>query len=110
MLTTVAHYTHSTIADPPIQQGRHTRKKLEESAADTLYSHPLHKAWMGSGQRTSRGRRTANCLHVYQTVDINIDMTPTALHSQRHPRAAKEGTLQKLAAHNKHNLPASCHP
>eukprot|EP00966_Prymnesium_polylepis_P155918 3602719-Prymnesium_polylepis.1 len=27
-------------------------------------------------------------------------MTPTALHSQRHPREAKEGTFQNLAAHN----------
>ena len=27
-------------------------------------------------------------------------MSPTALHSQRHPRAAKDGTLQNLAVHN----------
>ena len=85
MLTTVAHYTHSTIADPPIQQGRHTRKKAKEPAAYTLYSHPLHNAWVLANEPAEGD--TANCL--YQTVDVNIDMTPTALHSQRHPRAAK---------------------
>eukprot|EP00966_Prymnesium_polylepis_P263453 6085572-Prymnesium_polylepis.1 len=53
---------------------------------------------MGSSQPEPAEGDTANCL--YQTVDINIDMPPAALHSQHHPRAAKEGTLQKLAAHN----------
>ena len=62
----------------------------------TLYSHPLHNAWVLANEPNEGD--TANC--VYQTVDVNIDMSSTALHSQRHPRAAKDGTLQKLAAHN----------
>eukprot|EP00966_Prymnesium_polylepis_P303652 7014418-Prymnesium_polylepis.1 len=56
----------------------------------------VHNAWVLANEQAEGD--TANCLH--QTVDINIDMTPTAIHSQRLPRAAKEGTLQKLAAHN----------
>jgi hypothetical protein len=72
------------------------RKKAKEPAAYTLYSHPLHNAWVLANEPAEG--ETANCR--YQTVDVNIDMTPAALHSQRHPRAAKEGTLQKLAAHN----------
>ena len=83
------------LTDPPTQ-GRHTRKKKKEPTAYTLYSHPLHNAWVLANEPTEGD--TANC--IYQTVDVNIDMSPTALHSQRHPRAAKDGTLQKLAVHN----------
>ena len=38
---------------------------------------------------------TANCL--YQVVDIDLMMAPTAQQSQRHPRTAKTATLNKLA-------------
>jgi hypothetical protein len=74
-------------------------KKTKEPAAYALYSRPLHNACVlglanDMANEPTEGD-TANC--VYQTVDVNIDMTPTALHSQRHPRAAKEGTLQTLA-------------
>ena len=73
-----------------------TQKKKKEPTGYTLYSHPLHNAWVLANEPTEGD--TANC--VYQTVDVNIDMSSTALHSQRLPRAAKDGTLQKLAAHN----------
>eukprot|EP00966_Prymnesium_polylepis_P169447 3917879-Prymnesium_polylepis.1 len=36
-------------------------------------------------------------------------MSPTALHRQRRPGAAKDGSLQKTRG-PQHRLPAPCHP
>eukprot|EP00966_Prymnesium_polylepis_P256038 5914699-Prymnesium_polylepis.1 len=84
-------------ADSAPPQGKGTRRLYP------LLPPPTQR--VGSSQRTSRGRHRQLPVPNSGRQHRVIDMTPAALHSQRHPRAAKEGTLQKLAAHN----PVSLH-